>query len=86
MRLTWLPAFDENAGEKDVVRYVIWRKKTTDPLWTDPLTSVAAGQANYTYDDNSGFQSGSSYEYRLAAQDCTPKLSTQVSAIPPAIP
>ncbi|HEY8259176.1 MAG TPA: prepilin-type N-terminal cleavage/methylation domain-containing protein [Gemmatimonadales bacterium] len=86
MRLTWLPAFDENSGEKDVVRYVIWKKKTTDPSWTDPLTSVAAGQANYTYDDNSGFQSGASYEYRLAAQDCSPKLSTQVSAFPPAIP
>jgi len=86
MRLTWLPAFDENYGEKDVVRYVIWKKKTTDPSWTDPLTSVAAGQANYTYDDNSGFQSGASYEYRMAAQDCSPKLSTQVSAFPPAIP
>jgi len=86
MRLTWLPAFDENSGEKDVVRYVIWKKKTTDPVWTDPLTSVAAGQVNYTYDDNSGFVSGASYEYRLAAQDCSPKLSTQVSAFPPAIP
>jgi hypothetical protein len=86
MRLTWLPAFDENSGEKDVVRYVIWKKKTTDPTWSDPLTSVAAGQANYTYDDNSGFQSGASYEYRLAAQDCSPKLSTQASVIPPAIP
>ncbi len=51
-------------------------------MWTDPLTSVAAGQANYTYDDNSGFQSGASYEYRLAAQDCSPKLSTPVSAFP----
>jgi prepilin-type N-terminal cleavage/methylation domain-containing protein len=82
VRLTWTPAFDENLGEKDVVRYVIWRKKTTDLNWTDPLTSVAAGQANYTYDDNQGFVPGAGiqYEYRLSAQDCSPKLSTQVSA------
>lgn len=75
VRLTWLPAVDENAGEKDVVRYVIWRRNITDPTWTDPLTSVAAGQANYTYDDNQGLQTATTYEYRLAAQDCSPKLS-----------
>ena len=36
VKLTWVPAFDENSGEKDVVRYVIWRKKITDPTWTRP--------------------------------------------------
>ncbi len=80
VRLTWVPAVDENAGEKDVVRYVIWRRKITDPTWTDPLTSVAAGQANYTYDDNQGLQALTTYEYRLAAQDCSPKLSAPVTA------
>ena len=75
VRLTWVPAVDENSGEKDVVRYVIWRRKITDPTWTDPLTSVAAGQANYTYDDNQALQAATTYEYRLAAQDCSPKLS-----------
>jgi prepilin-type N-terminal cleavage/methylation domain-containing protein len=75
VRLSWVPAVDENSGEKDVVRYVIWRRKITDPTWTDPLTSVAAGQPNYTYDDNQGLQAATTYEYRLAAQDCSPKLS-----------
>ena len=78
--LTWLPAFDENYGEKDVVRYVIWRKISTDPTWTDPLTSIPAGQATYSYTDKQGLANGSTYEYRLAAQDCSPKLSTPVTA------
>ncbi len=80
IRLTWNPAFDENSGEKDVVRYVIWRKKSTDPVWTDPLTSIAAGLANYTYDDGQSLDPSTTYEYRMAAQDCSPKLSTQVAA------
>jgi prepilin-type N-terminal cleavage/methylation domain-containing protein len=80
VKLTWNPAFDENSGEKDVVRYVIWRKKTADPTWTDPLTSIAAGQPSYTYLDNQGLLSTTSYDYRLAAQDCSPKLSTPVIA------
>ena len=78
--LTWLPAFDENYGEKDVVRYVIWRKISTDPTWTDPLTSIPAGQATYSYTDKQGLANGTTYDYRLAAQDCSPKLSTPVIA------
>ncbi len=80
VKLTWNPAFDENSGEKDVVRYVIWRKKTTDAIWPDPLTSIAAGQPSYTYFDNQNLESLTSYDYRLAAQDCSPKLSTPVPA------
>jgi prepilin-type N-terminal cleavage/methylation domain-containing protein len=86
VQLTWVPAVDENAGEKDVVRYVIWRKKITDPTWTDPLTSVAAGQANYTYDDGQGLQAAATYQYQLAAQDCSPKLSLPVLSNQVAIP
>lgn len=73
--LTWNRAFDENLGEKDVVRYVLWRRDVTDPDWADPLASVAAtGAANYTHVD-AELVPGTTYEYRLAAQDCTPRLS-----------
>lgn len=81
IKLTWNPAFDENAGEKDVVRYTLWRRKSTDPTWSDPITSIAAGQPNYSYTDPFTPQSGVQYEYRLAAQDCSPKLSTPVSSL-----
>jgi prepilin-type N-terminal cleavage/methylation domain-containing protein len=74
--LSWNRAFDENLGEKDVVRYVIWRRDVADPDWSDPLTSVnAANLANYAYVDAQDLVKGTTYEYRLSAQDCTPRLS-----------
>jgi prepilin-type N-terminal cleavage/methylation domain-containing protein len=79
--LSWNPAFDENLGEMDVVRYVIWRRDVADPDWSDPLTSVpAAGQANYSYTDAQDLVQGTSYEYRLSAQDCTPRLSASATS------
>jgi len=73
--LTWNRAFDENAGERDVTRYVLWRRDVADPDWADPLTSIPAlGTATYTHVDTD-LVPGTTYEYRLAAQDCTPRLS-----------
>jgi hypothetical protein len=79
VNLTWNQAFDENSGEKDVVRYVLWRRKLL-PLPAealgDPLTSVAAGFATYLYTDVQSLETDATYQYQLAAQDCSPKLST----------
>ncbi len=73
--LTWLAATDEAAGERDVVRYVIW--KSTTPLTgnEDPFVSIPSGNANYAFKDTSILPS-TTYYYALAAQDCTPSLST----------
>lgn len=74
-RLTWNAAVDETAGEQDVARYVIYRQELpigTD--WGDPFLSIPAGLATYQYDDAT-VVSGESYQYALAAQDCTPMLS-----------
>jgi len=73
--LTWSPATDEASGERDVVRYVIYRQQA--PLgadWGDPYLSVPAGQASYTFQDGT-VSSGATYGYALSAQDCTPTLS-----------
>lgn len=75
-RLTWNAAVDETAGELDVARYVIYRQ--TLPMsadWGDPYLSIPAGLLTYQYDDQA-IASGESYIYGLAAQDCTPMLST----------
>lgn len=75
IQLTWLPATDETAGETDVARYVIYRQ--VDVLtgdWGDPYLSLPAGQPDYLYVDEA-VESGKSYTYALAAQDCTPMLS-----------
>ena len=84
--LSWNRAFDENQGERDVVRYVLWRRDVTDPDWSDPLTSIpAADLATYSYADQD-LVPGTSYIYRLSAQDCTPRLSASAQSIPIAIP
>jgi hypothetical protein len=75
-RLTWNAAIDETAGERDVSRYVIYRQSLPmSPDWGDPYLSIPAGLLTYQYDDQA-IVSGESYIYALAAQDCTPMLST----------
>lgn len=76
VELIWNAAVDETAGELDVARYVIYRQETpitTD--WGDPYLSIPAGLTSYSYIDGL-VASGTTYQYALAAQDCTPMLST----------
>lgn len=79
VKLTWTPATDETAGEKDVERYVVWRRPTASPDWGDPIVSIPSGLAVYQYSDAT-VTPGTQYVYALAAQDCTPSLSTIASS------
>ena len=75
VQLDWLPATDEYVGEKDVIRYVLYRRDVpNNGTWGDPFVSIPAGVASYTYEDAT-VQVGNTYEYAHAAQDCTPSLS-----------
>ena len=75
VRLDWLPATDESVGEKDVIRYVLYRRDIPNSGdWGDPFLSIPAGAAGYTYDDAT-VEVGNTYQYAHAAQDCTPSLS-----------
>jgi prepilin-type N-terminal cleavage/methylation domain-containing protein len=85
IRLTWNAAVDEIGGERDVVRYVLWRRLLGEVGWGDPYRSIPAGSANYTWDDES-VVTGQAYEYALAAQDCTPSQSTMALAGPVVAP
>lgn len=71
--VTWDAATDETGGETDVVRYVVWRRETGGD-WGAPFLSIPAGQNSYVYQD-ADVELGTTYEYRVAAQDCTPNLS-----------
>ena len=78
--LTWNAAVDELAGERDVVRYVLWRRSVSDSSWGDPFLSFPpAGTPTYSYSDHD-VTSGSKYVYGLAAQDCTPANSNLVAS------
>jgi len=79
VNLTWLPATDENSGEKDVVSYVLWRRLAADIDWGEPYLSIPAGSPSYIYTD-ADVERNTSYVYALAAQDCTPRTSNAVSS------
>jgi prepilin-type N-terminal cleavage/methylation domain-containing protein len=84
--LNWTPAVDEVSGERDVVRYVIWRKLATDPTWGDPYVSLPPDGSNpYIYTDHA-VTSGAHYIYGLAAQDCTPNNSPISSSLEVDVP
>jgi len=84
VRLRWAQATDEDAGERDVIRYVLWRTAPGQPVGS-PFLSIPAGSATYEYVDST-VQPGESWIYSVAAQDCTPSisgiLSTPILTVP----
>jgi prepilin-type N-terminal cleavage/methylation domain-containing protein len=77
IEVSWPASVDDLAGEEDVIRYVIWRRSGGAGPWGDPRASIPAGQgATYVYPDRD-IVSGASYQYAVAAQDCTPTLSVR---------
>jgi len=84
-QLTWSPAVDETAGEADVVRYVIWRREVGSTDWGEPYRAIPAGETSYTFEDEA-VEANTSYQYALAAQDCTPALSSLTVGGPVVVP
>jgi len=77
INVTWNKSVDETAGEQDVIRYLVWRRIGAAGPWGDPYTSIASsGAASYTFTDPA-IAPLTSYQYAVAAQDCTPALSPQ---------
>lgn len=73
--LAVLPSADEGDGERDVMRYALYRRPASEPDWGEPIASVvASGAASYAVQDR-GALSGVRYVYGVAAMDCTPRLS-----------
>jgi hypothetical protein len=72
--LAWSAAPDESGGERDVLRYVIWRRVSGTTDWGDPYLSVSSGVTAYQYRDEQ-VVGGVRYDYAIASQDCTPSLS-----------
>ncbi|MGD0484451.1 MAG: prepilin-type N-terminal cleavage/methylation domain-containing protein [Gemmatimonadales bacterium] len=75
VHLAWTPGTDESSGEKDIERYMIYRRFLAGSF-DDALQSVPAGLASYTYDDPTVL-GDSTYVYGVTAIDCTPLESTQ---------
>jgi type II secretory pathway pseudopilin PulG len=75
--LTWSSSVDQDAGEKDVLQYILYRKLQGATAWSDPLSVVRriAGQTTYTLMIG-GNTPGTPYTFGVSAQDCTPSEST----------
>jgi type II secretory pathway pseudopilin PulG len=84
--ITWAKSSDDNAGEKDIERYAIFRRVSTATVFGDPISSIPGRlAASYSFVDNAVVQ-GQTYVYGIAAQDCTPSLSNVVSSAAVTIP
>jgi hypothetical protein len=75
--ITWTPSIDENTGEKDVERYVVYRD-TLLTGFTEPIDLVGKGVVQY--EDFTLPSPGTQVKYGVAAQDCSPSESGIVPA------
>jgi hypothetical protein len=84
--VTWTKSSDDGAGEKDIERYAIFRRVSTATAFGDPISSIPGHMTStYSFVDNAVVL-GQTYVYGIAAQDCTPMLSSVVSSVAVTIP
>jgi prepilin-type N-terminal cleavage/methylation domain-containing protein len=87
VQITIPRAVDDGAGERDVIRYVLWRQQVGAGTWGEPISTVAATQsANYTVRDAGQPVRPGNYRYALAVQDCTPNVSGLAISAPVVVP
>jgi type II secretory pathway pseudopilin PulG len=85
VRLRWSAGPDDSGGERDVLRYVIWRRLSGAGDWGDPYVSVSSGLGVYEYTDEA-VAFGARYDYAVASQDCTPSLSALAATLNVQVP
>lgn len=73
--VSWNRSLDDGGGERDVVRYAIFRRQAPATDWGEPYFSIPAGKSSYSYADQV-VADGETYSYAVAAQDCTPSMSS----------
>ncbi|MEP7067196.1 MAG: prepilin-type N-terminal cleavage/methylation domain-containing protein [Gemmatimonadota bacterium] len=75
--LTWNSSLDQDGGERDVARYLIFKKDVASADWGSPIANLAASVNNYTLDDTT-LPTGS-WVWGVVAQDCSPNNSDVTS-------
>lgn len=80
--LTWNRSIDEATGEKDVERYAIYRRDLATPVFNEPFAAISSGNPVPSFVDTD-VKPGESWIYGVAAQDCTPSLSS--TAVTPTV-
>jgi hypothetical protein len=83
VNVAWTADGDEASGERDIMNYLLWRRRVGDSVWGPPFVSIPSGSPpNYTFLDSSVPQDtvDMQWEYAIAAQDCSPAYSDAVSS------
>jgi hypothetical protein len=73
----WNKSLDQDAGEKDVERYMVFKKLAVSADWGNPIADLAASQDVYSLDDTT--LPGGDWVYAVVAQDCSPSNSAATS-------
>jgi type II secretory pathway pseudopilin PulG len=84
VEVTFNKSSDEASGENDVDRYAIFRREVGQ-LFGEPIAVVGKSGGPYVFEDFD-LQPGLSFEYGVAAQDCSPANSTILTSNPVAHP
>ncbi len=79
VRLVWSPSVDETSGETDVSQYNVYYKLSTATDW-EVFTIIPSGQNPYDITSGAGLVAGSTYDFAVGAQDCTPKESMLITS------
>jgi hypothetical protein len=82
--LSWNAATDETGGEKDVEKYVIYRRTVTG-AFADPLVAIPAGLSSYSFTDTQVL-TGEHWVYGVAAEDCGGQFSSISSSSQVTVP
>lgn len=83
--LSWTASVDDGAGEKDVERYAVYRRLSSQTTFDAPIGSIVGGHASYAFQD-ADLLSGQQWIYGVSAQDCSPSNSSIVTASQVTIP
>ena len=80
-RLRWARSPDELSGEVDVSQYNVYYRLNGTPDWNTMITVMPTGAATYDITSGVGITSGLTYDFAVAAQDCTPQESPLALAL-----
>ena len=79
LTLAWNRSPDHGSGEYDIRQYILYQRDDTATVWIDPLMMVRADTTTAYSVIRGGLIPGASYDFAVAAQDCTPSQSTLFS-------
>ena len=79
--IRWTKSVDEGAGEKDIIRYAIYRRLSTVLTYDEPFASVPAGSSSYSFQRHRRAERPDAGSTRWRRVDCSPATSPTSSVV-----